>query len=463
MTWERLQKFNVFVLYNLPNEDKGGNWPAEFAPLLELIPRFVNAGGGFFSPGLCVSHGQTMSHELLLNRFEMSAPYERLYETDATRTYTMPTMFRQRFFLTQEIARNHPVTEGVQALWCYFPHDGATLGEFPHPLVPKSPAWQVLVWGSPTARSIRMPNFGEATDEAREPAATYAGKPPLLAVRELGKGRVAVSAMNQSQLIENGWHFAYQGVCLKNGNGTIPSDWEKLLINSYRWLAAPSLAAGTPGGFKPAQSADQRAAAAMQEQIQVGFERTKFGSPAGKHFKGLIGARTALSGGQGTVAEFAAAAQQAGYAWVVFTEAYDQMTEAKWQQLVAECAKATRLTGGADDFWAVAGLEYKDQCGNRFVSYGPNMGWIKPDWLGRKRFGVNEDVAVNFGFPDTILFELAQNKLDPHYIGHYYSVALETYRGPEQKKSVFEFEQYARLQYLRYNLHPTATCSSATC
>jgi hypothetical protein len=449
LTWDRLKTFNVVVFYNLPAAEAGGAFGGAYQGLPDLIARFVQAGGGFLNAGICATHGQNRVDNEFLSRWGLEVPYERLYETDPAKVYTMPSMFRHRFFLTTEIAPNHPVTAGVKALWTYAAHDGATLGEFPHPLKP-GPDWTVLVWGSATCRSIRMPNFGELTDETKEPAATYAEKPPLMAVRTLGQGRMAATVINQSHLIENGWHFAYDGVSLAKGNGAIASDWEKLLTNTYRWLAEPSLASGAVGGFV-AQAGPDSAAQALQAALRVGFDRAKFGPPTGNHYKGLIGARTAYSVGQGTVAEYVTAAKAAGYSWIVFTETYEKMTEDKWNRLVADCKAAT-----ADDFLAIPSLEYPDQCGDRFLSFGPAMGWIKPQWYERKRFGVNEDVNVNYNFPDTILFELSKNRLDPHYIGHYYSVAIETYRGPEQKLTENDLDQYARLQYLRYNLHPTA-------
>jgi len=456
LSWETVKQFNVAVLYDLPHHDKGGAWPQTFDHVPPLLVKFVEAGGGLLSAGLCASHGQTIVHNELLKHFGIQAPYERIVEADPGKRHTMTAMFGHRFALTREVAQDHPATEGVETLWYYFPRDGATLGEFPHPLVPGSEAWRVLVWGSTTARSARMPNFGEQTDESIESAVTYRARPPLLAARQMGKGRVVVSVMNQSHLIYNGWHFAYDGIAMAKGDGQTPSHWERLFVNLYRWLAEPSLEADQPGGFQPDRDAETKAEAQYQAELRVGFDRTDFGPPTGKHFKGLIGARTAYSVGRGGVAHYVTSARKAGYSWIVFAERYEEMTEGRWHELAADCEKATRLAERDDDFWAIPGLEYPDQCGNRFISFGPVMGWLKEEWLKTKRFGANEDVNVNYKFPDTILFELARNRLDPHYIGHYYSIAIETYRGPDQRVTSNDLAQYARMQYLRYNLHPSA-------
>ncbi|MHB9023931.1 MAG: hypothetical protein ACYC7E_07095 [Armatimonadota bacterium] len=456
LTWERIKGFNVVVLYNLPLHGEKGSWPKEFATIPDLLRKYIDAGGGLFNAGLCATHGQTLVHNELLKHFDMAAPFERIVETDAGKLYKMPRMFGHRFALTSEIARDHPVTQGIRHLWYYCPGDGATLGEYPHPLTPLVKKWTVIAWGSPTARSIRMPNFGEITNEALEPPATFKSRPPLMAVRGIGQGRMAVTVMNQSHLINNGWHFAYEGLAMAKGDGTTPSDWEQLFLNAYRWLAEPSVASGAMGGFVAKEDAGTKAAAQFQAELRVGFDRTAFAPPSGNHFKGLIGARSAYSVGKGTVAEYVAAAKKSGYAWIVFSEVYEKMTEDKWNRLVADCARETKLTGAADDFLAIPGLEYPDQVGDRFISFGPVMGWLKADWLQRKRFGANEDMAVNYKFPDTILFELKNNKLDPHYLGQYYSIAIETYRGADQQVTANDLAQYARMQYLRYNLHPTA-------
>jgi hypothetical protein len=456
LTWDRLKQYNVVVLYNLPQPGAGGAWPQEFAGIPELFHKYVDAGGGLFNAGLGASHGQNAVHNELLKCFDMAAPYERVVETDPGKLYKMPRMFGHRFALTSEIAKDHPVTQGIRSLWYYCPGDGATLGEYPHPLTPLSKEWTVVAWGSATAHSIRMPNFGEMTNETLEPSATYKSRPPLMAVRGIGKGRMAVTVMNQSHLINNGWHFAYDGIAMAKGDGKTPSDWEQLFLNTYRWLAEPSLASGAVGGFTAKEDVNAKATAQYQAELRVGFDRTAFAPPSGNHYKGLIGARTAYSVGNGTVADYVAAAKKAGYAWIVFTEVYEKMTEEKWNHLAADCARETKLNGKADDFLAIPGLEYPDQCGDRFISFGSAMGWLKAEWLQRKRFGANEDIAVNYQFPDTLLFELKNNKLDPHYIGQYYSIAIETYRGADQHVTANDLPQYARMQYLRYNLHPSA-------
>ena len=64
----------------------------------------------------------------------------------------------------------------------------------------------------------------------------------------------------------------------------------------------------------------------------------------GKIFKGLIGAQTALSGGTGSVADFAAAATAAGLDFVIFLEDITQMTKEKLETLKADVAKSSTPT-----------------------------------------------------------------------------------------------------------------------
>jgi len=84
-----------------------------------------------------------------------------------------------------------------------------------------------------------------------------------------------------------------------------------------------------------------------------------------QHWKVLAGARTALTGGSGTVAEYCAAAQTAGYHAVLFAERLDRLTPTGWDALRKECAAQCR-----DDFLALPGLDYETVNGDQYVAFG---------------------------------------------------------------------------------------------
>jgi hypothetical protein len=91
---------------------------------------------------------------------------------------------------------------------------------------------------------------------------------------------------------------------------------------------------------------------------------------------GLIGARTALSSGTGTVADYVAAAKAAGLQFIVFLEDSLKMDQAKWDKLVAECAAASDKT-----FAAVPGLTYEDAQGDHLYAFADNVKFPKPSMV----------------------------------------------------------------------------------
>ena len=82
-------------------------------------------------------------------------------------------------------------------------------------------------------------------------------------------------------------------------------------------------------------------------------------------FKGLIGAQTSLSGGTGSVAEYAAAARQAGLDFLVFLEDFARLDAAALDQLKAECRQHSdgRLT-------LYAGYRIDTNIGNHLFLFG---------------------------------------------------------------------------------------------
>ncbi len=140
---------------------------------------------------------------------------------------------------------------------------------------------------------------------------------------------------------------------LSQGAGDKPSDWLRVFANTFRWLAEPSLQAGRGGATTPpevlnppvqvwpqAPLLDWSKQPPLQDQLQTA---------------GLIGARTALSSGAGTVADYVQAARAAGLQFLVFLEDSLKMDQARWDQLVEQCKAASD-----DTFLAVPGLTYED-------------------------------------------------------------------------------------------------------
>jgi hypothetical protein len=99
-----------------------------------------------------------------------------------------------------------------------------------------------------------------------------------------------------------------------------------------------------------------------------------------KLHKGIVGPRTASSGGQGTVAEYAAVARAKGLSFIIFLEDLTQLTEAELAQLVADC----KVNSG-DDLLLLAGYRIRTNLGNQFFHFGQNPLFMHDKFLSPDR------------------------------------------------------------------------------
>jgi hypothetical protein len=240
--------------------------------------------------------------------------------------------------------------------------------------------WTVVVNGSPT--SVTKPvDMSKSPVAIANPFSRPGGvrAPPLFAIRSVGAGRVALVNQWQQFSIGSGTRFIFNREVLDRGLNGKPGDFGRLLQNTYRWLAEPSLGSGAPGGYTtPADRLDPPNA---RESVKKDFRETKVGYdparldtveiPAQKKlYRGLIGAKSALSSGTGTVAGFAAAARKAGLDFLVFMEDFDRLTPAKFEQLKADCK-----TNSDDKLLLLAGFNIVNNIDNHMFFFGPDPVW----------------------------------------------------------------------------------------
>ncbi len=208
----------------------------------------------------------------------------------------------------------------------------------------------------------------------------------LLGVRQVKAGRLALCGIPQQ------WMFNPGGVCptvegtLSAGVKGKPSDWLKVFANTVRWLAEPSMTQGRGGAQTPdalLRSGDIIPAPPVIDwsgpRPVVRNSKKPLVLPAMEdmqQLRGLVGARTELSGYRGTVADYAAEARKAGLDYVVFLENALKMNETTFSNLVSQCAAASDGL-----FAAVPGLTIEDAQGNHFFYIGDNLKFPKPDML----------------------------------------------------------------------------------
>ncbi|HOF88657.1 MAG TPA: hypothetical protein PLZ36_11230, partial [Armatimonadota bacterium] len=243
-----------------------------------------------------------------------------------------------------------PFNQGVDGLLYY--HRGNQEGATAPISIIGDANWRPVVKASPTAEAV--PYEEEKRVIVRPYIPAQAEKSPtLLATREVGKGRLAALGINPE------WIFASPGNCppvqdmLTNGQGGKPSNWIRLYANLFRWMAAPTLAAGKGGTatpeslltatFKPKDPEplrDWTTAPPITDQDQL---------------RGLVGARSSYSGGTATVEEWVKAAKAHGLQYLAFLEPLAFTSAEKFNQFKADCAKYSD-----DDFYAIPGIWWRD-------------------------------------------------------------------------------------------------------
>lgn len=314
----------------------------------------------------------------------------------------------QNFFHTSNIIK-HPVTKGIDGLW--LPVWNAHANKAPGScLMTYSPGWEVVIRGNKTAQTFINNNKNHI--DLNQPGSVKSA-PPICAVRTIGKGRVAVLAASFMHTGLNVGIEAWYQIAESVGADNKPGNTMKLMTNLARWCAEPSMKLAGFGTYKPKKYEK------VKFPVSVNWDRIKFKQPAGKLYKGIVGAHTSYSDGRNTVAEYVAAAKKNGLSFIVFTEPLEKLTEKKLEQLKKDC-----IANSGKDFIACPGVEFTDGSGIRWIFYGPKVVW--PDekpfykdgfkhtlWDGKviKHFGRYSNLC-NFSANGIIDFkDLRKNKI----------------------------------------------------
>ncbi len=235
-----------------------------------------------------------------------------------------------------------------------------------------SPDWQVLVSTMPTAQTWPLVRPRANAPCTRATGEETTGARALIAVRQVGKGRLALFGADPGPFYYDLSEPVLGQVSSVRGDGERTSDWLPLLRNLCVWLSEPARAAGLAGG------STERARFFVNPEYgnraPIDWERPDAAIPdveltrlyamhssmwkeadwraliAGNYpaYKFLVGTHSARSGGKGTVTEWRAAAQKVGYNGVIFREQILSMSKEQWGAFEAECQAASD-----DDFYAV--------------------------------------------------------------------------------------------------------------
>ena len=415
--WDTVRQFNVIIFpgdfYLAADFLRESPAYSEFQNKCAILRRFLEEGGGIFiMDGLANTWSRSLPANDFLKSFDAGILPEAVIEQGTNNIFVQSKFVRLPWALTTDIA-DSPVTRGVKSL--LWPSQGQTYQYGTYTLALKvGPEWQVVVRASKTACSIPLPD-SFSIDITRQPAGAYPSSPPLMAIREVGKkGRLALLDINQMYMTLDGYHLIWDGIAMSKGNGPVASDWEKVLLQTYSWLAAPSVQSGTPGGYVAKE--EGKTQKAIPAPLNWEFK------PAAAHnYRGLVGLHTTLSSGKGEVKDFVGAAKKAGCNWIIFTEDYEKMDQEKWQVLQNECK-----ANSDSDFLAIPGLQFKDQPGNNIIVFG-EMAFPSRKLWEPQRFNPCTYI-YNTGHCGVMLFNIKANPFRPNNLGNWTSFGIYTYK-----------------------------------
>lgn len=384
---QRIQAFNVLVLFEtldaLEVADHGqASDPQRVQSFVAMIEQFLGKGGGvLLMPRETNVRKQRLGD--LTDRWGAKLPAEQIVESDPRKTATMPhSAYGTHLAFTDLIAAS-PVSTGVRGIW--YPSDVVYHGAMTGPLVLDA-GWQVVVRASATSSTKAIDLTGDVMvppDLLRRTEPEH--QAPLMAVRELLGGRAAIIAEWPQFSVGAGTKWIYDRDVLDRVLSGKGSNFGRLLSNTFRWLAIPSMSRGTLGGF---QTTEMRLEGPNRgESVRAQYKATPptYDVPALSHaaapahlkeYRGLIGARTGYSSGRGTVADFARAAREARLDFVVFLEEFSRMTKEKLAALETDC---TRNSGS--DLLLLPGYSIRSNIGNHLFFFSPHPAWPPDDAL----------------------------------------------------------------------------------
>lgn len=148
-----------------------------------------------------------------------------------------------RYLKTTNLKKDHPVTSGIDHIWLPLDFSNHYVVTYSMTL---SPEWETLIRGE---KSCATYPFNKISKNIQE-TGTWKSEPPFLAVRQTGKGRLALFTTASGHFIYDAFHWSYgEGFVLNEGNGL------KLMDNLFRYVSAnrAALAAmnhGTPAAAK---------------------------------------------------------------------------------------------------------------------------------------------------------------------------------------------------------------------
>lgn len=375
LTWEEARHFNVIVLAGLGMSKADGTLDAYDQETIATLNRFLQEGGSIlFFPDWREQKAMVPPQEAFLKPLGLTPLFDEVVFDPANAVTA--TLYNVPMAHTTDIAKSS-ITEGVTSLW--YPSGTRVGWEAAEIPFLADPSWTTVVKSMPTSHSSTISLDRMEPGNGSEPG-KFKTSVPLVAYRQVGKGRIVYYGIDPAWLCGSPAPFALGAIVGEKGLNGIPSHGNQLFLNSLKWLAETSHGNVQLGGA----TTD----ATMSEDPYA----TKFNKPADwstgeyalpmipvsaiRACPGVIGARTALSGGKGTVEDWVRQAKAMGLSYLVFLEDFSQLSAENFAKLNSECLRLTDA-----NFAAVPGFRIDDVVGNHYYYFGASLPYPKKEFL----------------------------------------------------------------------------------
>lgn len=452
-----LKKFDVFVLGWMPIDNAANDlfpWrAATFRSNMDRITARVKEGAGLLVYADLTGEGAAKLSGWNNELRSFGAELSQGCILDPAHAMINWKGHGDTWYVWTETISKHPATEGIKRI--YYPSVNMRWDDsYTAPPLKLDASWTPLVRAENSAKVAFM------EDREWRDASRSSGDLVWAAARPFGKGRMAIVGMPPIYSHRLGFHKnahymgwigeacvgALDGIILEKGDGQNPSDTGKLLMNLYGWLAgsgvaSPRYAEGQPiekerGPFEgrdkeTLRPVDWDSAKPLRSWAHVTVPEAggDLDDPRVqgeiKFFKALVGVHSSYSDGRGTVAEYADAAKKAGYSAVAFTEAFENLTPEKWQNLVAECRSFS-----TDDVILLPGFDIEDFAGNHYLVINPTF-FPRPSWLssdGKRLQKVALISAPSIGNCLIVAHRAGATPLPVERLKFHHGVSVATYR-----------------------------------
>ncbi|MGA2618360.1 MAG: hypothetical protein ABSF26_12170 [Thermoguttaceae bacterium] len=382
LTPERIRKYNVLVIYVTPDAFDVTNRGQKSSPqkierFVAMIDAYAAAGGGVL---LMPTEANILKQQVsdLAEPWGARLPVELIEESDKEKLAALSHASQQVPLAWTDQVLPSPVSSGINGVW--YPIAPAYNAQMSGSIVADN-QWRPVVKGSKT--TVTKPiDLAKSTMPVLERPFLRAPsmQPVIFAIREYRRGRIALLNQWRQFSIGSGTRYIFNREVLSAGLSGRPSDLGKLLENTYRWLAEPSLSSAgyvTDPRKLLAPNDDPAIKKAYADRFwpYQAAELSSAAAPANTRIcRGLIGAKTTYSSGVAGVAEYARAAAAAGLDFLVFLDDFEKLDASKLRQLKTDCDRHStpRLR-------LLPGFSIRNNVGNRMFFYSPDPVWI-PDY-----------------------------------------------------------------------------------